>query len=364
MKILQVIQDRQLRGAEIFCCQLSIELRRLGHLVDLAYLFDDSSELKGNFTELEMIAVEADRRKRLWDLRAWRRLAYIIRRGQYELVQANAGDTLKYVVLSKFFCRWRARVVFRNANKMSSFIDSWSKMVLNRWLLSRCKFIISVSENCREDLTNFLPRAQKFSVTIPIGTPAPEAVVSEAIDNSTRPLWISIAKFVPEKNHRFIIQLFNQFLQKHGAGQLWLVGDGPLLNEVKREVMVLGIESHVTFRGLLPDVRPALLAADLLILPSLIEGLPAVLLEAMSYGIPIVAAAVGGIPEIIHDGLTGYLIEGFNMRDYLEKIESVLQPEVRSRFAMNARAVSETYSLKKIARRFEETYHQIIKAGA
>src|SRR5687768_4552566 len=147
MRVLQLIQKPQLRGAEIFACQLSKEFTDNGTHVDVVYLFEND-----NFAlefDLNFISLHANLNRRLWDLKAYKRLNKIIRERGYDIVQANAADTLKYVVISKLLFGWKAKIIFRNASLMGRLMHSAVHRLYNRWLLSKCDQIISVSENCR-----------------------------------------------------------------------------------------------------------------------------------------------------------------------------------------------------------------------
>src|SRR5687768_16402044 len=177
MRVLQLIQKPQLRGAEIFSCQLAQELTNRGTHVDVVYLFDhDHFALE---FDLNFIPLQANRKGRLWDIKAYKRLHQIIRTGRYDVVQANAADTLKYAVTSKLLFGWKASIIFRNASLMGRLMHSTFQKWYNRWLLSHCDLIISVSENCRQDLVRFFPKAQQLAVTIPSGTyPVDEATIA------------------------------------------------------------------------------------------------------------------------------------------------------------------------------------------
>jgi hypothetical protein len=101
------------------------------------------------------------------------------------------------------------------------------------------------------------------------------------------------------------------FGRLHAAGaHLVLVGDGPERPALEAEAARLGLADRVRFVGFLPHHRvPAALSnADVLVVPSVYEELGRVVLEAMQVGLPVVATATGGIPEVIHDGLNGFLV--------------------------------------------------------
>ena len=108
MKILQLIQRTQTRGAEMFTCQLSNNLVEKGHQVKIVSLFKGKAELpfKGENTYFKCIT-----RNRFLDIPAWRRLSKIIKEFKPDVIQANAGDTLKYAIFSKKVFGWKIPVV-------------------------------------------------------------------------------------------------------------------------------------------------------------------------------------------------------------------------------------------------------------
>jgi L-malate glycosyltransferase len=91
--------------------------------------------------------------------------------------------------------------------------------------------------------------------------------------------------------------------------QLDLVGDGELSDELEALAARLGVAGRVTFHGFRRDVEALMADADVLLMPSLHEGLPYTLLEAMSLGLPVVASNVGGLAEVLRDGETGLLVQ-------------------------------------------------------
>ena len=143
LKIIQLLQKPQLRGAEIFACQLSEHLRKQGHEVVLVSIFKGDADLPFYG---KMIHLGRPLSRRFYDRKAWRELNGIIQQFDPDIIQANAADTLKFAVSSKMMYRWNVPIVFRNANKMGDFIDSKVKWYLNKFYLSKVRQVISVSQ--------------------------------------------------------------------------------------------------------------------------------------------------------------------------------------------------------------------------
>lgn len=327
---------------------------------DILYLFhnkDLSLDFKLNFHPLL-----ADRKKRFWDFKAYHRLAAMISAGQYDLIQANAGDTLKYASISKILFKWKAPLVFRNANKMSSFIKNRWHKYLNQIFLSQVDYVISVSENCRADLTRLFPGLRNKSRTITIGTYNYDQVLPMDSEKGGSPLLLHIGSFVPEKNHSFLIDIFHAFLRERSQAKLWLIGEGPLRVAIKKKVAALDIEKSIVFWGTRRDVISLIKTSDILIMPSRIEGLPGVILEALSCGKPVVASNVGGIPEVVQNGLNGYTLPGWNVEDYVVAINKALnRPKYSQMGASGRKMVKDHYLMPVIAEKFLHAYKEIIE---
>ena len=359
MKILQIIQRSQLRGAEIFSCQLSVELKHLDHSVDVVFLFGNENEKLAY--DLNFKPLLADQSKRFWDFKAYKRLAHLIEKGNYDIVQANAGDTLKYAAISKNLYNWKSKLVFRNANKMSSFIQSKPHLWLNRFFLEQMDYAISVSENCRQDLIQLYSRGKAISATGTIGTF--DFSHLEAVEKSTNnKVWINVGSFVKEKNHEFLLEVFAQYIKDDKAHELWLIGDGPLSSDLEAQCKSLEIARNVKFLGYQNNAVAFIKAADMMVMPSKIEGLPGVILEALSCGKPVIASAVGGIPEVVQNDQNGYVINEFEKDEYIAKIKKVLNDAgLRERMRENAqKLIHEEFLMPKIARRFESIYKEIL----
>ncbi len=120
-----------------------------------------------------------------------------------------------------------------------------------------------------------------------------------------RPLIVCAARLEPVKGVEFLVRAA---VRVPGA-TLAIAGDGALEGRLREIAVALGMAGRVAFLGRVSPIAPLLAAADVVVLPSLSEGMPLVALEAMALGRPVVATCVGGIPEVVEDGVTGILVE-------------------------------------------------------
>ncbi|SHG57514.1 Glycosyltransferase involved in cell wall bisynthesis [Chryseolinea serpens] len=358
MRILQVIQKKQLRGAEVFACQLAQHLVDLGHDVKVVSLLDGDARLP--FAG-EVTVLHANVKKRFTDRQGWKRLAQVVKTFQPDVVQANAGDTLKYAILSRYFFGWNAPVLFRNASMVSSYIRSSLIRRFNGFLLKHVHHIASVSEASREDLVKTFPATAKKVTVIPIGI---EERKYTRIDRDPGYSYlVHVGGFSFEKNHRGLLRIFAGVKQKHHAVKLWLIGDGPLRPETEAYAAELKLQDHVQFLGYRDNALDYIASADALLLPSIIEGLPGVVLEAFYTRTPAVANHVGGIGEVIENRKTGWLIAKDHETEFVDAVLRVLErPEEAKANAERAHAlVTEKFTNTFLATRFAEVYKQMMK---
>lgn len=121
-------------------------------------------------------------------------------------------------------------------------------------------------------------------------------------------------------------------------GVTWLMtGSGPEAGRVKARIAKYGLEEAVLAPGIVADVKPYLAAADVVVIPSLIEGIPIILMEAMSLGIPVVASKVGGIPDVIIDGVNGFLCDSGDIAGFSARVQQLCEDR-QLRMAMGEKA--------------------------
>lgn len=122
--------------------------------------------------------------------------------------------------------------------------------------------------------------------------------------------WIAttVARLHPVKGHTHLLKAIPRILERVPGVYFLFVGEGPLSEQIKKEAHEMMIDDSVHFLAVRQDIPMILACSDLFVLPSLSEGMPNVALEAMAAGLPVVATAVGGIPEIIEDGESGLLV--------------------------------------------------------
>jgi glycosyltransferase involved in cell wall biosynthesis len=137
---------------------------------------------------------------------------------------------------------------------------------------------------------------------------------------------ICVGRLSPEKGQAGLLKAFARLGKRHQDVRLRLVGDGPDRRVLEQLAGELGLSDRVTFLGRLSeaDTLVEITRSDLLVLPSFMEGLPIVLMEAMALGVPVVASRVAGIPELVEDGTGGMLFAPSDWDGLAQCIERLL----------------------------------------
>jgi glycosyltransferase involved in cell wall biosynthesis len=170
-------------------------------------------------------------------------------------------------------------------------------------------------------------------------------------------------RLAPVKGVEYFVQAMFTVKQTVKNAKFAIVGDGEERERLTALVKKLGLENDVVFLGYRTDVQNVMSQLDVIVLPSLTEGLPLTPIEAFSVGKPVVATAVDGTPEVVQDGVNGYLISTKNVDELATKLTCLLQDErLRSQFGESAkRRYEEEFSFEIYAKRITEYYQSVCK---
>lgn len=174
---------------------------------------------------------------------------------------------------------------------------------------------------------------------------------------------ICVGRLSPEKGQTGLLEAFASLCRSHDDLHLTFVGDGPSGEQLRRHAQTLGIDDRVTFAGLLgeADTLARIAKADILVLPSFMEGLPIVLMEAMAMGTATVASRVAGIPELVEDGSSGLLFTPSNWEELADRLARLIDDEaLRRTLVANGRtAVTREFDIARSAERLEGLFNRL-----
>jgi len=177
-----------------------------------------------------------------------------------------------------------------------------------------------------------------------------------------------VARLEPEKGHRFLIEAFPGVLERAPRTWLAIVGEGSLADELRVQGAALGspARDRIIFTGRRDDISALTADLDIAVLPSLREAQGISILEAMARRKPVVASAVGGIPEVLTDGVDGILVPPGDSEALAEAIGRVAKsPSLREQIGeAGYRTVVQRFSIDAMVRRVQEVYdEELVRAG-
>lgn len=298
------------------------------------------------------------------------RLIKIIRENSIDLIHAHKHKPTIYAVIASLFCKNTS--VISHIHGLSR-TRNLRRKILNIFIYRFVDKIIAVSDSVKHDIitSNFSINDSKI-VTIR------NCIDLKAIDNSLTSkelarkkiglpedaiVFGTVGRLVETKGHRFLIEAFSKIINNLKNPKLVIVGDGPLYQDLKKQVEDLNIKEYVLFTGFREDVLQIIRGFDVFLLPSLAEGLSIALLEAMASCLPVIASNVGGIPEVFGDSQCGILVppkDIESLRDAMLKMATLSEGE-RKKLGENGRArIKKEFTIEKMIMNLTNLYDSIL----
>lgn len=200
-------------------------------------------------------------------------------------------------------------------------------------------FVVAISHFCAAQLRRWVsyPHWDKIRVVrCTVGDEFFQA--AQPLDPASREL-VCVGRLAPQKGHALLLEAFADAVQAGVDAKLVFAGDGELRPELERIARERKIEDRVRITGWIDgaEVRRCLLASRAMVLPTFAEGLPMVIMEAFALGRPVLSTYVAGIPELVVDGESGWLVPAGSREDLARAIGRVMRTEVSELEAMGAR---------------------------
>ncbi|HJU06191.1 MAG TPA: glycosyltransferase family 4 protein [Nitrospiraceae bacterium] len=179
--------------------------------------------------------------------------------------------------------------------------------------------------------------------------------------DSDRPTIGMVAPFKPQKAPLDFVHLAAVVHRQSPSAQFVMIGDGDMRPAVKQEIDRHGLASSMHLLGWRRDIPEILRCLNVLVLTSRWEGLPRVYLEALASGVPVVGTRVDGAPEVIRDGINGYLLEPGDVAGLADRVLYLLtHPADATRMGRNAQSVPPEFDIHEMVRRQEREYERLI----
>lgn len=356
MKILQVIPYFCFGGAETMCENLTCALKKLGHEVLVVSLYAERTPISERMEQAGIRILYLDKKLGL-DISMVPKLTKIMKAERPDVVHTHL-DVIKYAAAAAKLAGVKKCVHTVHSVAHKEAEGRLQKIINNFYYQRSWSVPIALSAEVQDTIADFygLPK-QKIPV-IRNGVDLSKCIPKEDYSTGETVSLLHVGRFDVPKNHAGLLKAFQKLHAAHPQCRLHLVGDGDLREEMERLTEELGITPWVQFHGMQSNVYPYMHDADLFILPSIYEGNPMTIIEAMGTGLPIVATMVGGIPDMLQNGETGLLVPCETDVICQACAELIGDEALREKLGKNAKRDSSRFSAEFMAQQYCDVYRK------
>ncbi|GAB7140140.1 glycosyl transferase [Deferribacterales bacterium RsTz2092] len=358
MKILHFDMGREWRGGQRQCMLLHIGLLERGVESCLVCRQD------GEFSKKDIKNMQTTKFGGEISPITYKKFKAIINEIKPDIVHSHEAASLTPLLLAKLtggkYQLVNTRRVDFSVNKNFISLKKYKNKQVN---------IVAVSDGIKNVLINDGIPAEDIRVIHSCTTPI-KPVSGTAVADAKKLLGIekdalvfgTVANFSPHKDYHTLLNAYKIYLSKANAlSNLLLVGDGPLFDEIKYEAKVLGLANSVIFTGFRTDVPLMLSCMDIFVVSSYLEGLNTSIIDAFFLSKPAVATNTGGIPELVEDGVTGYLSPVRNPQIFADKmLQLANEPDKRKLFGKTAYKKAQGFTDNVMIEKYLKYYEELL----
>lgn len=353
MKVIQIMPEFGLAGAEIMCENLSYELMRQGDDVMIISLYEYHSAITERLEKKGIKVFYLDKKPGL-DFSMIGKMIKIFKSEKPDVIHTHRY-VMQYAIPAAIIAgvKHRVHTVHNVAQKENTNV---ARKV--NYLFYKFAHVIPVALS-EEVQKTIVEEYHIDSRNIPVifnGIDLSKCIVKTNYEVNDNFNILHIGRFSEQKNHIGLIEAFSIFVKEHPNTILSLIGDGEKKEEIQQLVKEKGISDHVKFLGIQNNVYSYLNNADVFILPSIYEGVPMTLIEAMGTGLPIIATAVGGVPDMLRNDEEG-LIVNCNVKEIADAMDSLyIDKKTREYLGKKALKRSKIFSAENMENEYKKTY--------
>lgn len=360
--LAQVVYALAIGGSETLARRLALGLTRRRYACSLYAVHDDGP--LADVLRADGIPSRAFSRKGKWDPGPLVRLVQQFRADGTKVVHTHHLSQLLYGGLAGRLAGCR---VIHTEHEYYSLMRPRSQQLL-RVLARLADRVTAVAEPVRSFLEGTVGLPASKLITIQNGVEVHRYEAAVPLDRDEHDLKNSdviigcVARLSPEKGHTVLLRAFRKVISRHPLARLALIGEGEERERLQHLAAELNIGHFVRFLGLRVDVPEVLAACDLFALPSIQEGFPMVILEALAAGKAVVASEVGAIPDVIRHGATGLLVPPGDAEALADALCLLIEDEgARQRLGQSGRElVREAYDFERTIGQYDELYQSVL----
>lgn len=353
MKVIQIMPEFGLAGAEIMCENLSYELMRQGDDVMIISLYEYHSAITERLEKKGIKVFYLDKKPGL-DFSMIGKMIKIFKSEKPDVIHTHRY-VMQYAIPAAIIVgvKHRVHTVHNVAQKENTNV---ARKANNLFYKFAHVIPVALSEEVQKTIVEEYHIDSKNIPIILNGIDLSKCIVKTNYEVNDYFNILHIGRFSEQKNHVGLIEAFSIFVKEHPNTILSLIGDGEKKEEIQQLVREKGISDKVKFLGIKSNVYSYLNKADVFILPSIYEGVPMTLIEAMGTGLPIIATAVGGVPDMLRNDEEG-LIVNCNVKEIADAMDSLyIDKKTREYLGKKALKRSKIFSAENMANEYKKTY--------
>jgi glycosyltransferase involved in cell wall biosynthesis len=299
-----------------------------------------------------------------FDPATWPALLKVLRKKNADVLHMHGYGATTFGRL----CAWQMgipAVLHEHANHGDT---PWFQKVADRMLAPHTDLAIAVSASTAEFTTRARLMPEERTKVVYLGAPLDEfarprsaAEVAEARASlGIAPETIAVGtvtRLMPAKGNEYLVGAVPAIVQRHPRVRVFIIGEGELQGALEAQAHALGLGDRLTFSGFQRDVAKALSALDLLVFPSLWEGTPLTVFEALAMGKPIVATDADGLMDVLTDGQDALVVPKRDSAALAQAVCMLIeQPQLASALAAGARTTGAHYDIQAFVHKMERLY--------
>lgn len=357
MKVLQVIPYLGIGGAEHMCEAIVYGLLHLDVDVKIISLYTIHTILTMRMEAKGIKIIYLDKHKGL-DVSQYKKLIRLVKYEKPDIIHTHLGASLYVFPVASFCGIPCVHTVHNVAEKENDKINR----IFNSLFFKYSKvFPVAISNMVQKSIYQVYGISNKNLAIIYNG------IILDKISGKKNYVLgneiniLHIGRLTDQKNQQAIIMAMCPFLKKNPKVRLRFLGDGELMEYLRKQVEEYQLSEQILFCGNQEDVNSFLSISDIFILLSKYEGFPLSLIEAMASGLPSLVTAVGGIPDIAIDNKNALYVQ-LDLKDVIPKLERLLSSlSLREKIGKCAMETANQYSHHKMAAEYMSLYYKILK---
>lgn len=357
MRIIQIMPEFGLAGAEIMCESLMYELKKMGNEVYAVSLYDYHSAITERLEHSGIKVFYLNKTPGL-DIGIIRKLTHLFKVYHPDVVHTHRY-VMKYVLPAAKITKIEKIVhTVHNVAEKENF--KRDRFFYHMGYKVGGVIPVALSEEVRDTVLKVYGLKKKDVPIVYNGINLKKYRKKTDYSFGNEIKLLHIGRFAEAKNHKNLIKIFKKLSKEFDTLKLYLIGEGPFEQNIRKQVKDLKLENKVIFVGTTDQISQYLYSSDIFVLPSLFEGMPMTLIEAMASALPIVTTCVGGITSMLTHNVEGLLSEPDNEKIYHNIKKMLIDESLRKKCGLNALKKSSLFSSEMMAKQYLEIYSGIV----